>query len=72
MSAELVGQIIEGLEPGAFVTKFVLIAEVIDTDGERGIWTETHYGAKPWDTLGLLTYSIECLDLCEEPSDDDD
>lgn len=57
MSTELVGQIIEGLEPGSFVTRYVLVAEVIGPNGERSIWTETHEDAADWDTLGLLTYA---------------
>ena len=52
-----VAQIIEGLEPGAFVTKFVLVAEVIDTDGVQCVWTHTHDDASAWDTLGLLGYA---------------
>ena len=40
------------------VTKWVCLVEVIDTDGERGLWTLAPEGAKPWDTLGLLTHAI--------------
>ena len=58
-AAELVGQIIEGLDPGAFVTKFVLVAEVIGQDGERGVWREAHDGATRWDTYGLLTEAMQ-------------
>lgn len=59
MSDDAVAQLIEGLDPGAFVTRFVLVAEVIDTDGNRGIWTETHDDAARWDTYGLLTWALE-------------
>lgn len=62
MSAEsndLIGQLIEGLDPGAFVTRFVLVAEAIAPDGVRTLWTETHDGATSWDTLGLLTYATQ-------------
>lgn len=53
-----VSQLIEGLDPGAMVTQFVVIAEVIDTDGERGLWVDTHEGSSKWDTYGLLTWAL--------------
>jgi hypothetical protein len=58
-ASALVGQLIENLDPGAFVTKWVLIAEVIGTDGERGVWSETHDEASRWDTYGLLTEAMQ-------------
>lgn len=57
--ADLVGQIIEGLEPGSFVTKYVLVAEVIGQDGTRGVWTQTNAEAERWDTYGLLTHAMQ-------------
>lgn len=58
-TATLVAQIIQGLDPGAFVTKFVLVAEVLDTDGNRAVWTETSDDASKWDAYGLLTFALE-------------
>lgn len=55
---DLVGQIVEKLDPGAFVTRFVLVAEVISSDGERGVWSDTHDGAMRWDTYGLLMEAL--------------
>lgn len=55
---DLVGQIIEGLDPGAFVTKFVLVAEVIDTEGTRGVWAQGSDDLTRWDTYGLLTEAL--------------
>lgn len=57
MSADHIADLIQGLDPGAVVTKFVVIAEVIDTDGEQCVWMETNHDANPWDTLGLLAYA---------------
>jgi len=54
-----IAEIIEGLDPGALVTRFVVIAEVIDAEGERAIWTDTSDGSTRWDTYGLLTYALE-------------
>ena len=53
-----VASVIDDLDPGAMVTQFVLVAEVIDTDGHRGIWVDTHDGATRWDTLGLLKWAL--------------
>jgi hypothetical protein len=58
-TSDLIAQAIEGLDPGAVVTKFVVVAEVIDSDGGRAVWTDTHDGATRWDTYGLLAYALE-------------
>lgn len=57
-ATSLVGQLVQDLEPGSIVTRFVVVAEVIDADGIRGLWTDTHDGATRWDTLGLLTFAL--------------
>lgn len=54
-----VAQVIAERDPGCVVTRFVLIAEVIGPDGERGVWTETHEDALRWDTYGLLTEALQ-------------
>ena len=59
--ADQVGEIIENLDPGAFVTRFVLIAEVISEDGRRGVWTSTHDDATRWDLYGLLMETMNDL-----------
>lgn len=60
MSAvDLVTQIVGERDPGCMVTKFVVIAEVIDPEGERGVWTETHEDALRWDTYGLLVEALQ-------------
>ena len=53
-----VAAFINGLDPGAFVTKYVIIAEVIDTHGDRAIWLDSSDDATPWDTYGLLTFAL--------------
>ena len=57
-ATSLVAQLIEGLDPGAFVTRFVLVAEVIDSQGDRGMWMETQDAAR-WDIYALLTWALE-------------
>lgn len=70
-STAAVAQLIQGLDPGAYVTKFVVVAEVIDTDGERGVWTETHDGATKWDTFGLLHFALHREQTETEDADDE-
>ena len=43
----------------SLTTKFVALVEVIDGDGERGLWTFTHEGATAWDTKGMLLHALD-------------
>ncbi len=52
-----VAALITDLDPGAMVQRFVLLAEVIDSDGERALWALTPPDARAWDTLGLIEYA---------------
>lgn len=45
------------LYPGDLVTRWVVLVESLDTNGERGLVTATQSGAKLWDTLGLLGFA---------------
>lgn len=58
-SSELIGQLIQGLEPGGFVTRWVVVAEVIDGEGERALWVDADSDMKQWDTYGLLMWALE-------------
>jgi hypothetical protein len=44
---------------GDMLVRWALCAEVIDAEGERGLWTLAPEGQKAWDTLGLLTYATQ-------------
>lgn len=57
-SADAVADLIAKVDPGAMATKFVLLAEVIDAEGDRCLWVCAREGQKPWDSLGLLQYGI--------------
>lgn len=48
---------IQSVEP-SMVTKWVVLVETIDTDGDRGLWTVANEGATPWDSLGLLQHAV--------------
>lgn len=40
----------------AMVTKFVVIAEAMDNDGTRALWTISPLECKPWEVLGMLEF----------------
>lgn len=60
-----VSDLLQRLDPGSMVTRFVAVVEVVSGDGERSLWVFNAPDAKPWDTLGLLTYASG-LDMVEE------
>lgn len=41
------------------VTRWVAVVEVMDADGQRSAYLMAPDGAKPWDTLGLLTFAVQ-------------
>lgn len=51
---------IEKIDPGAMLTRWVIIAEVIDGMGERACWTLAAPDNKKWDTIGLVAYAHRC------------
>lgn len=72
---DLVAEFIQKEEPGAMVTKFVLLVEVIDSEGNRCIIPATDKNSTTWDILGMLHYGIlkeEGQTIIEEMDDDDD
>lgn len=42
---------------GGIVTKWLLIAETVGPDGERGLWTRTSDDLKPWESVGMLRFA---------------
>lgn len=44
---------------GELPTKWVLVAEALGSDGERGLWLSASKDAKPWETLGMMAYAVE-------------
>lgn len=51
--------IVETIDPGAIVTKFLVIAEAIDKDGKRAVYSATNGDAQAQDTMGLLNHALE-------------
>jgi hypothetical protein len=43
----------------SMVTKWIILVEVVDEAGDRGMWTFTSPGATAWDSLGMLTYATQ-------------
>ena len=56
MAQDMLADLIQKLDPGAMLTRFVGIVEVVDADGDRCVWTLVTPGATAWDSLGLMEY----------------
>lgn len=54
---DAVASLIATVDPGAMVQRFLLLAEVVDADGERVMWAFEPPDAKPWDALGLIEWA---------------
>jgi hypothetical protein len=71
----IIAQLVEGLEPGALITRFVVVSEIITSSGERVLWTTAHEDATHWDTYGLLMWALNEESACqvaELKTDNDD
>lgn len=51
------GQIIGEVE-GGFVSRWSVVIESAEANGERGVWIMAPADAKSWDTLGMLNYAV--------------
>lgn len=56
IAQDSVADLVRQLDPGAMVTRYVMLIEVVDAESDRGVWHFTAPGASAWDTLGLLDY----------------
>lgn len=54
---DALADLIREIDPGAMLTRWVLLLEVVDDQGERALWTIAAPDQKAWDTLGLLDYA---------------
>jgi hypothetical protein len=55
------------------LTRWVVLAESIDEDGQRGLWLITQEDARAWDTIGMLTYALhleQARTVAREPKDE--
>lgn len=59
-------------EDASYLTRFVVLAEVVDSEGDRALWQVAADGMKRWDTLGLLDHarSVEYASTSAETSSD--
>jgi hypothetical protein len=48
----------EHVEGEVIVTQFVVLAEFLNSDGDRAIWCDTFEGQRTHQTLGLLAYGL--------------
>ena len=42
---------------GGFITRWIAVAEVVDTDGDRMLCIETSEDLPNWDALGMLAFA---------------
>lgn len=42
---------------GAMLTRWVVLADVIEANGERALWALCPSEQKAWDTLGMLRFA---------------
>lgn len=71
---DAVARLINEVQPGAMVQKFVLLVETIN-DEDRWLSAFTAPGQKRWDSMGMLEYGLTLernTKLDVEPYDDDE
>ena len=58
--------------PGAVTTKYLLVGEVLDTDGSRTVVTIRDDNGAPWDTYALARAAMVKADLamCDDCDDE--
>lgn len=57
-SDKAVSEMVESMDPGSMVTKYVLVAEALDSEGRRALYTNANDKAKSWEIMGLLQFAI--------------
>lgn len=56
---------------GPIVTKWVLIMEIIDNDGDRSMESRNSLECAPWDELGLLAHRTAYVKAGIDRAEDD-
>lgn len=53
---------------GQMATRWVVLVEVIEGDGNRGLWIEAPEDMRQWETLGLLEFARahECAKMTND------
>lgn len=57
VALQRVGELMQEIQPGGMVQKFVLMVETIDGE-DRWLSSFTAPGQKAWDTMGMLQYGL--------------
>lgn len=55
---DAVSEALTAIEPGTMVLKCIVLAEVIDSEGKRALWTIAGPDVKAWDTVGILQHAL--------------
>lgn len=55
---DAIAGVLQGIEPGTMVVKAVALVEVIDSAGQRALWTIAGPDVKAWDTVGMLQHAL--------------
>lgn len=66
-----VGELVNEVQPGSMVTKFVLLVETADGD-DRWYSSFTSPGIKAWESMGMLRYAMKSEDNFMMTADDDE
>lgn len=66
IAGDMIADLVHRIDEGGMATRWVILAEVVDADGERACWTLTPDGQRIWDTLGLVEYA-RLLEYANEP-----
>lgn len=57
--ADAVQQAIADIYEGNLVTRWIVLAEVIEPEGERALVTTRQEDMRAWDSLGMLTFAVQ-------------
>lgn len=57
---------------GSFLTKFVVLAEVIDPDGNQSMWESHAEGMGAWELLGFLEFAKHNVQSALNRMDDEE
>lgn len=54
---DAVATVLQRHDQASMLNRCVVLAEIIDIDGERVLWQIASEGVKTWDTLGMLEHA---------------
>lgn len=69
--ADAVQTAVSEVYPGDIVTRWVVLAESIDRDGERAMIMVAQQDMRSWDTLGMLHHAIRREEVASHWNDEE-